>query len=70
MFPIVPRPCVPDIVADHVPNFLGTMLMIQEILSECCGGDLGDVLVLLSASTWFWPKSNGGNVDTQHDAGR
>jgi len=25
---------------------------------------------VVSASTWFWPKSNGRNVDTQRDAGR
>jgi hypothetical protein len=28
------------------------------------------ILEMLSASTWFWPKSNGRNVDTQRDAGR
>jgi len=37
---------LPQIIDDHVPNFFAAVLLGQEILSERCCSDLGEVLML------------------------
>ena len=37
---------LPNIIDNHVPDFFATMLLGQELLSECCCNDFGEVFVL------------------------
>jgi hypothetical protein len=36
----------PDIVNNNVPDFFASVLLRQEVLSECCCGDFGEVVML------------------------
>jgi hypothetical protein len=43
---------LPDIIHDHVSDFLHAVLLLREILSEGGGGDFGQMLML---SDWRGP---------------
>ena len=37
---------LPNIIDNHVPDFLAAVLLGQKVLSECCCTDFGEVFVL------------------------
>ena len=37
---------LPNIVDDHVPDFFAAVFVGQEVLSECCCSDFGEVFML------------------------
>jgi hypothetical protein len=46
MIAVVAHECRTDIVAEHIPDFLRAVLLMQEIVTECRSGNLRNVLVL------------------------
>jgi hypothetical protein len=46
MLLVAALPGSPDIIDDHVPDLFAAVLLGQQVLSECCRSDFGEVFVL------------------------
>ncbi len=48
---------LPNVVDNHVQNFFTAVLLGQEVLSECCCSDFGEVFVLCDSKHLFFGQA-------------
>jgi hypothetical protein len=58
-----------NIVDNHVPDFLATMLLRQETLGECCRIDFGEVFVLGNGEHFLLSQTAERNTIVKRDHG-
>jgi hypothetical protein len=70
MLPVAAELCLPDIIGDHVPDFFGSVLLAQKVVSESRRRDFGQVFVFGDGKHLFFGQAAECDTIFQRDHAR